>query len=112
MDAQTFDRFTAAMAHRPSRRATLRLLAGGLLAGLLSQRGVAPIAAQDGRPDRDGDGVGDGEEVYNRDNGLGVSSDPLKPEGGAAPVTAPAGCAAGLTDCGGLCVEFFNDRNH
>src|SRR5688572_29874350 len=63
MDAHTFDRLTAAMARRPSRRATLRLLAGGLLAGLLSQRGVAPIAAQDGRPDRDGDGLYDDDET-------------------------------------------------
>ncbi len=130
MDAQTFDRWTAALSRRPSRRAALRLLAGSLAAGLLAQRGAAPARAL--QPDRDGDGLydddetdvygtnpdvfdtdgdgtGDGEEIYNRDNGLGGPSDPLTPDGGAP---APAGCAAGLTDCGGICVDLVNDRNH
>jgi hypothetical protein len=122
MDAQSFDRWVADAARHPTRRATLRLLAGGLFAGLLGQRGVARIRAAQ-RPDRDGDGlfdddevdvygtnpdvydsdgdgVGDGEEVY-------VGTDPLVNEN---PAPAPAGCAAGLTDCGGICVDLVNDR--
>jgi hypothetical protein len=41
MHARAFDRWTAAFARRPTRRAALRLVAGGLLGGLL-QRG-APV---------------------------------------------------------------------
>lgn len=97
MDARTFDRWTASVAHRPTRRAALRLLAGSLVAGLLPLRGVA-LATAAQRSDRDGDGlydddevevygtnpdvydtdgdgVGDGEEVY-------VGTDPLTPAGG------------------------------
>jgi hypothetical protein len=131
MDAQTFDRLTVAVGRRSTRRAALHLLAGGLLAGLLSARASMPSRAAQ-RTDRDGDGLfdddetdvygtnpdvfdtdgdgtGDGEEIYNRDNGLGGPSDPLVPDGGGP---APVGCAAGLTDCGGICVDLVNDRNH
>jgi hypothetical protein len=115
MDARTFDRWTVAVAKRPTRRATLRLLAGGVLAGLLSPR-LARAAMQPDRdgdglfdddetgvygtdpdnPDSDGDGVDDGQEVYD-------GTDPLTPQGGA-------GCGAGLTNCGGVCVDLVNDR--
>ncbi len=86
MDANTFDRIVADAARRPTRRSALRLLAGGLLGGLLTQRAVtrtpaAQPADRDGdglydddevdvydtdpdHDDTDGDGVGDGEEVY------------------------------------------------
>ena len=92
MDPRTFDRWTTSVAAQRSRRVTLRVLAGGLLGGLLAQRAItATRAAQrtdtdgDGlfdddevqvygtNPDvynTDGDGVGDGEEVY-------YGSDPL-----------------------------------
>ena len=58
MDANTFDRLMAEAARRPTRRSTLRLLAGGFITALLPARGAA---AQ--RPDRDGDGLFDDDEV-------------------------------------------------
>ncbi len=90
MDARTFDRWTANVARQRSRRASLRLLAGGLLGSLLAHRGAVPARAQsdtDGDGlfdadeggvygtdpfawDTDGDGTGDGAEVY-------YGSDPL-----------------------------------
>jgi hypothetical protein len=109
MDAQTFDRWTAAITRRPTRRAALGLVAGGLASGLLVHSGVAPVRAQ-ARPDRDGDGLYDDDEtdVYgaNPDNpdtdGDGVDdgqevydgTDPLTPNGAAN--AAPA-CPTG--DC-------------
>jgi hypothetical protein len=129
---------------RPTRRTALRLLVGSLGAGLLGHLGTTlALAAQ--RPDRDndglydddemevygtnpdvydtdGDGVGDGEEVY-------LGTDPLTPAGGNA--GCPAGqvsyggvcvaaepssnqlCAAqGLTDCGGVCTNTLNDASN
>ena len=99
MDAHTFDRLVAAAARHPNRRTTLRLLTGGLLGVLLPGRAAAQ------RPDRDEDGlfdddeelvygtdpddwdtdddfVGDGEEIWNRDQGLDGPSDPLTSDGG------------------------------
>ena len=148
MDAQTFDRWTMAVRRRPNRRTAVRLLAGGLLGGALARGGVAPArAAQwsdldgDGlydddelefygtNPyvyDTDGDGWGDGEEVY-------YGTDPLagRPVGAAPPLSASAGscpagscsqanmqppadiivtCSgAGLVDCGGVCVDLSSD---
>jgi hypothetical protein len=115
MDGQTFDRWTVAIARPPTRRAALRLLAGGVLAGLLSPR-LARAALQADRDgdglfdvdeeqvyftnpdlfDTDGDGTGDGEEIYNRDQGLGGPSDPLTPDGGGG---APTTCAAQGESC-------------
>ena len=89
MDAQTFDRWTVALARHPTRRTALRLLAVGALAGLVSPR-LARAAMQADRDgdglydddettvygtnpdafDSDGDGSGDGEEVY-------LGTDPL-----------------------------------
>jgi hypothetical protein len=98
MDAQTFDRLAVAMAKPPTRRRALRLLAGGILAGVLSpplaraalqadadgdglfdvdETGVYGTDPDD--PDSDGDGLGDGEEVY-------LGTDPLAPN--AAPERA------------------------
>ena len=107
MDARTFDRWTATVVRHPTRRGALRLLAAGLLGGLLAHRGATPTRAWQ-RPDRDGDGLfdddetdvygtnpdvydtdgdgtGDGEEIYNRDNGLGGPSDPLVNNNAAPP---------------------------
>jgi hypothetical protein len=61
MDPRTFDRLVAAAADRPTRRAALRLLAGGVLGGLFAGRGVAARAAQ--AADRDGDGLFDDDEA-------------------------------------------------
>jgi hypothetical protein len=167
----------------------LRLLAGSFATGLLAQRGVAPTAAQDDRPDGDGDGLydddetgvygtnpsnfdtdgdgtGDGEEVYLGTDPLSSGGGSGNSSGGAArpdsdgdglydddetgvyntnpnnfdtdgdgvgdgeevylgtdpqtggtihppePAPAPAGCPAGQTDCGGVCVDLVNDRNN
>lgn len=155
MDAETFDRWTASMSRRPHRRATIRLVTGGLLGGLLTQRGGPGIRAQQ-RPDRDGDGLydddetdvygtnpdvydtdgdgtGDGEEIYNRDNGLGGPSDPLvnnnppPPDDGdfcpdcglqdGIPGDVYDQCASqGLTECptatGGFCTNLSQDPNN
>ena len=122
MDAHTFDRWTVALAQRPSRRTTLRLLAGGLLGSLLASRGSGPVRAQadtDGdqlfdedelRPvaeggygtdpnkaDTDGDQANDGLEIWNQDQGLGDPDDPLTPDNPAAP--PPPTCIA----LGGAC---------
>lgn len=156
MDAQAFDRWAAAMARRCGRRATLRLLAGGLLGGQLAHRAPAMARAwqradRDGdglfdedetdiygtNPDAydtDGDGTGDGEEIYNRDNGLGGPSDPLVNDNAAPPPDddfcpecglqedLPEGdfydqCASqGLTECptatGGFCTNLLQDPNN
>jgi hypothetical protein len=96
MDPRTFDRWTAAVAHQRSRRAAVRVLAGGLLGGLLSPRPAraALQADRDGdglfdddetnvygtNPDvfdTDGDGSGDGEEIY-------FGTDPLSAGGPVA----------------------------
>ena len=53
MDRHSFDRWTVALAQRPSRRITLRVLTGGLLGGLLAQR--SDLLALPQRPDSDGD---------------------------------------------------------
>jgi hypothetical protein len=45
MDARTFDLLTREAAGRPTRRAVLRLLAGGLGAGFLARRGGSPVHA-------------------------------------------------------------------
>src|SRR5262249_39671367 len=109
---------------------TLRLLAVSLLSGLLSKDGIAPAqAAQEERPDRDGDGLFDDDEtdVYGTDpdnpdsDGDGTDdgqevydgTDPLAPNGGggeAAP--APGSCPAGQADCGGYCADLASDPNN
>jgi hypothetical protein len=125
MDARTFDRWTVAATRHPSRRTALRLLAGSLLGVLLPQRATAPARAaqrqdsdNDGLydddetnvygtkpdvPDTDGDGVDDGEEIYNRDQGFDTPyNDPLTPAGGA-------GCGQGRASCGGVCIDILTD---
>ena len=116
MDARTFDRWTVAIAYRPSRRTALRLLAGSLVAGLLPRWGVAPVRAaqrsdrdEDGLydddeteiygtnpdvSDTDGDGSGDGDEVY-------YGTDPVAADGGAGTATL-TGDAGEVTGDGGV----------
>lgn len=82
MDAHEFDRWVATLTRRRTRRAGLRLLAGGLLGGLLSRGGAAPSAAQ-----------------------IEVAGPP--PDG------LILTCAdAGLTDCGGVCVDTLTDPDN
>ena len=125
MDAHSFDRWTVALAQRPSRRITLRVLTGGLLGGLLAQRSDLLARAQrpdsDGdqlfdddelRPiaeggygtdphnaDTDGDQANDGLEIWNRDQGLGDPDDPLVQDNSAAP-------AATCSGLGGACAKY------
>jgi hypothetical protein len=119
MDAHVFDRLVAEAARRPTRRTAVRLLATGLIGALLPASVRAQRVDSDGdglfdddetdvygtRPDvadTDGDNVGDGEEIYNRDNGLGGHDDPLVNEDAAA---LPAATCAGL---GGQCQSLFD----
>jgi hypothetical protein len=156
MRAHHFDALTKRLAVPASRRVTLGLLAGGLLGGVLSRPGTLPARAAQ-RPDRDGDGlydddeenvygtdpdvydtdgdgVGDGEEVY-------VGTDPLDGGGGGAGcgvcptgetcidgvcrslaagdigvtdhIPEPLNCTAGLIDCGGgVCVDVSSDPSN
>jgi hypothetical protein len=86
LDPRTFDHVIASVARQRSRRGALRFLATGLFGGVLAQRGSPVVQAaqrldEDGDGlydddesliygtdpygyDTDGDGVGDGEEVY------------------------------------------------
>ena len=124
MDPRSFDRLTASVSRRRSRRATLRLLTGGLLGGLLAQRGSSIARAaqpidrdQDGlydddeesiyrtNPDvidTDGDGLGDGEEVY-------YGTDPRVPDGQYGEAIA---CSPELASCNGGCVDLAFDPLH
>ena len=132
MDTHTFDRWVAGVARHPTRRATLRLLAAGLLGGLLPRAGNAPAgSAQIAGPPTEGmiltcadAGLADCGGVC-----VDVLSDPYNCGGcggvcglgwscinavclGEAP---PAGvslvdCAAqGLIDCGGFCTDLSVD---
>jgi hypothetical protein len=112
------------MTRRRTRRTALRLLAGSLIGGLLTTK---PSRAAQGRPDRDndglydddetnvygtrpdvadtdGDGVDDGEEIYNRDQGFDTPyNDPL---------TDGAGHCPGLTICFGMCTDVLTDPSN
>ncbi len=149
MQTTTFDGIVRELGQGTSRRRALRLLAGGVLGGVLGSVTLGAANAM-ARPDRDGDGlydddetdvygtnpdvydtdgdgVGDGEEVY-------VGTDPLVPEGGAPPPPQddecpPEGCldyvpmpdddllddmtgvtcAAGLHNCGAYCANVSQD---
>jgi hypothetical protein len=77
MDAQTFDSWIKTLAHRPTRRVALQLLAGGLLGGVWLKPGT--VFAQ----------LDDGQEV----------ADPYitpVPPGGYGP---PGGCAGPIESC-------------
>ena len=131
MDAGSFDRLTAALAQRPSRRRALGLMAGGVLAGLFGLRSSSSTLALQ-RPDRDGDGlydddetdvygtdpdvydsdgdgIGDGEEVYNGTDPLVNANAAPAPEQAPDPVLIDCraigvGCDSDLQCCAGtLC---------
>src|SRR5690349_19356025 len=118
MDAQTFDQWTRTIARRPNRRMALRLLAGGLLGGVLLKPGTvfARRTDSDGdglfdddevnvygtdpnNPDTDGDGIDDGQEVFNGTNPLDPN-DPA-PAGGQAPPPNGGGGAPPPGVCAG-----------
>jgi hypothetical protein len=82
MDTRTFDRLTAEVAGRPTRRDALRVLAAGLLGGLLSPQATPARAAQI--------------DIYE------------PPTEGMILTCADAG----LTDCGGVCVDASSDGNN
>jgi hypothetical protein len=123
MDAYTFDELTARLARRPNRRGALRLLTGGMLAGLIGYRGAVSASAlqrldSDGDGlydddesfiygtdpfgyDSDGDGVGDGEEVYYGTNpliGEQVVLEEPPPDGSVADSGARNGDAVAIGD--------------
>ncbi|MCC6313935.1 MAG: hypothetical protein IT337_07960 [Thermomicrobiales bacterium] len=126
MDPTRFDALARSLARRPTRRAALRWLVGGAFAGLFARRAGAPAGAQPARPDRDhdglfdddetdvygtnpdqfdtdGDGVGDGEEVF-------VGSDPRvvdeAPVGPAPRICAGVGeSCAEIECCLGFCTQ-------
>src|SRR5262245_21756316 len=118
MDAQTFDRFVVTVAKRPNRRAALKLLAGGLVSAVMVRTGSSssfvaqrPDRDEDGlydddetdvygtnpdNPDTDGDGIDDGQEVYD-------GTDPLTPNGGGQAPPPPDGgvdCTVTPEQCG------------
>src|SRR6188768_152476 len=82
MDAGTFDLLTAEVADRPTRRAALRVLAAGLLGGLLSRHRAAPARAAQ------------------------IVVGP--PAEGMILTCADAG----LIDCGGVCVDTARDGSN
>lgn len=133
MDDHTFDRWTVAMTQRPSRRLAVRILAGGLLGGLLTQRRPEPAVAQPlpndvlpplqlepadscvymGLTSCFGSCV-DIETDLNNCGGCGVvcgSSDGCF--GGTCVAPPPSSpCGAGLTTCGGECVSISRHAGH
>jgi hypothetical protein len=133
MDAHTFDRWVAAVSHRRTRRATLRLLGGVLLGGLLPgskselaraaqivvgppTEGMILTCADAGLTDCGGVCV-DASSDGNNCGGCGVVCGPGSScASGVCLLTAPpAGvslfdCAAeGLIDCGGFCADLAVD---
>ena len=136
MDASTFDRWVAAVAHRRTRRSTLRLLGGVLFGGLLPHsrselaraaqivvgpptEGMILTCADAGLTDCGGicvDAASDG----NNCGGCGVVCGPGSScASGVCLLTAPptdvslVNCAAqGLTDCGGFCANLSSDAGN
>jgi hypothetical protein len=136
MNGTRFDTFTKRLGAPATRRETARLLAGALLGGVLAQRQMLPSAAQDGRPDRDNDGlydddevyghnhgyvtnpddwdtdrdgVGDGQEIYNLNNGLGGNTNPTVNENAAPP---PPNDCPGVYYCTGYCTDLATNKYH
>jgi hypothetical protein len=136
MDATRFDALAKRFADPSSRRTTLRLLTAGLLGALLpasAARAQRTDSDGDGlfdddetntygtepnNPDTDGDNVGDGQEVCNRDGTDPncqqdqVHTNPLVNEDAAAPPPADGGGAAppalACTGISGACSAHSN----
>jgi hypothetical protein len=94
VDSHRFDAIVRSAATPATRRATLRLLAGGLLGGWLAQRGLT--LARAAQPAR---------EEFDCPPGVcvGVEGPPI----GDFLATCEA---QGLTDCGGVCVDIYSDN--
>ncbi len=112
LDTRSFDRLVAEAARHPTRRAALRLLAGGLLAALLPAR--AARAAQ--RSDRDSDGLYDDDETNHYGTNPDVwdtdedgASDGAEVYYGTNPLVRGAACPAGQADCGAGCIDIASD---
>jgi hypothetical protein len=132
MDITRFDVLTRAVAVPARRRTALRLLVAGLFGAVLPSSALRAAQRTDRdfdglfdddevevygtNPDvydTDADGVGDGEEIYNRDQGLSGPSDPLTPAGGGTSSAPPANtCPAGTDDCGSGCQYLTDDKNN
>ena len=115
MDPRTFDRWTVAIARPPTRRAALRLLAGGVLALFVSPRQARAAMQGDecavGLTDCGGfcvDLFSDGDNCGACGNVCPYYPEIFNCEGG---VCVPPSCAP-LTNCGGLCADLLSDSLH
>ncbi len=119
VDPRTFDRLVVAAA-RPSRRAALRLLVGGLLGGALAGRGAANAAQVES--DMDGDGLYDDDEamIYGTSpfladtdgDGLDDATEIYRGTDPRTATTAAEACPGGGTDCGEYCADLSADFAH
>jgi hypothetical protein len=126
MDSTRFDTLARGLTGHRSRRTALRLLAGGLLGGLLGQRGVGSgRAAQGGIAEQS-----PGTDVLLSCTAVGLvdcagiccAAGEICVDGSCLGEVAQAGdtsdiqfneCAAqGLSDCGGICVDRGSDNSH
>lgn len=116
MDAQWFDHLVAQAARRPTRRSTLRVLAGGLLGAVLPARlahaqrsdrdndglfdddEINVYGTNPDIPDTDGDGPDDGQEVFDGTNPL-VNENAPPPAAPAPTCSALGGACAQFSDC-------------
>jgi hypothetical protein len=94
VDEQTFDRWAVDMSQRPTRRATLRLIAGDLLGGLLSWRSAGLSRAQDA--------CGGCPAGYFCRGGVCL----------VPPSHFDLCLFQGLDDCGGVCIDLREDDNN
>jgi hypothetical protein len=114
MDAKSFDRWTTAFAERPTRRAALRLLAGGLLAPLLSPRRARAARQGDGADELCPQGMQrcDGEcvDLLTDPVHCGQCGLPCASELGAgACIGGVCACSPGTTRCDDVCVNTERD---
>lgn len=137
MDARTFDRLTAVVAHPASRRRAIRLLTAGVLGGALSRHGATPVRAQDPPPLIDAVGLppsyidivadpcagqgltncggycADIAVDLNNCGGCGVvCGSGGGCFGGTCVAPPPSACAGRLTNCGGVCVNISDHAGH
>ena len=140
MDDFRFDALTRALSGHPTRRAALRLLAGSIVAGVFSRQGVAPARAAQfddvglepgprytcvaqGLTDCFGFCVEVSSDPANcgacgnvcavGDACIGGWCQTLAPGDTVGNIFADiAACAAGLTNCGGVCVDLSSDAGY